>query len=106
MSLINSQIVNNGASSPYGKGVATIIEGLFPPSTNQVLQGVGLLNEKDYVEIIQIEAVAGFEGFVYDPAGSTYDSLGGTGVVSIITAQGGTSPAQAILVQVRVFRNP
>jgi len=105
-SLVNPVIVNNGASSPYGNGVATIIEGLFPPSTASVDVLVGELNSQDYVEVVQLGTEASFAGFVYDHANSTFDSLGGTGLAHIICGAGGNSPGDAILIQVRVFRNP
>jgi len=104
--LNNSFVVNNGASSPYGNGVATIIEGFFPASQTSATQNVGELNERDFVEIVQLEPIASFPGFVYDPAGSTLDSLGGTGIVSIVPAAGGLGPTVDTQIQVRIFRNP
>jgi len=103
-SLVNPIIKD--ASSPYGNGVATIIEGLYPPSTASVDVGVGELNSQDYVEVVQLGVEASFAGFCWDTVNSTYDSLGGTGLARIVPADGGTPPADAILIQVRVFRNP
>lgn len=104
MSLTAFKTKNNGVSSPYGRGVATIIEGNFPVSTGQVVQGVGNLSQNDLVEIVQLQPQTGCVGFVYDRTGSTF-AANGTGAVSIVPLQGGNSPAAAVLLQVRVFRN-
>ena len=105
MALTSAVILNNGSpSSPYGKGVATVIEGFFPTSTPQVGQPVGNLSKNDLVEVVQVQAVTGSVGFIYDRDGSTFSSEG-KGVVSILPMQGGNSTNHHVLLQVRVFRN-
>jgi len=105
MALTNAVILNNGSpSSPYGRGVATVIEGLFPASTPQVGQPVGNLSKNDLVEVVQVQAVSNSVGFIYDRDGSVF-SAEGKGVVSILPMQGGNSPAATVKLQVRVFRN-
>ena len=104
MSLTTAKVINNGVSAPYGRGVATIVEGKFPASTGQVVQGVGNLSQNDLVEIVQLQPQTGCVGFVYDRTGSTFAS-NGTGAVSIVPLQGGNSPSAAVLLQIRVFRN-
>jgi len=104
MALTSATILNNGSPSPYGKGVTTIVEGKFPASTPQATQPVGNLSKNDLVEVVQVQAVTGSSGFIYDRDGSTFSSEG-LGIVSILPAQGGNSAASTVILQVRVFRN-
>jgi len=102
--LTNPKVINNAVPSPYGRGVATIVEGYFPASSAGIAQPVGNLSKNDLVEIVQLQPQTGAQGFCYDRAGSNFNAAG-LGAVSVVPMQGGNSPATPVFIQIRVFRN-
>lgn len=96
--------IQNGSPSAFGKGSATVQEGLFPASGTSCTFPVGNLSAADLVEVVPVQAVTGNIGYTYDRAGST-NSNAGQGLVNVKQVDGGSGPAATTLLQVRVYRN-